>query len=546
MKQNIFIAALLAAMLAIAGCGGGSSSSTPPPPPPNNDDLGAAAQAISTAIADCPDAACVDGEIAKAEADGSGVSAEELATLKTAAEARKMAIANADSSLSESELAAAFQLADGLAGSEALQLGSFEINTTTAIPTSSADWKDHATANLPKGWEGKGWRDPNPEGSDGEEEDMRVWTENSLHISQNYVEFFQAKVQLGASAKLTAANKESGKNPLIAIDNDALTPEVRNVLPSFFFRRGFTYKAAAVKDDLDTVIPENMSRGELEGRFHGVPGIFVCTAGPCVKQVNPDDATELVAISTVADANKKANKSVSLFNADGKLRESLSIGDITFYPSAFDKDKTDVPALFAKKQNPDFLNFGVYWTTVINDGEVTAIRVDPFAGGGTKFKGTHLIVDSGTGKLTAKYEGVAAGTFVTTKINDDNDEEPTGYGGFSADANFTAVFSDDKDTLSGMITNFKKRADQAGKGDPVATWKVELSGDIESGKGSVTEDNFHAQFYGAPDTNPRQSNGHGYAPYGLVGTFEDSLEDGHVAGSFGAECIGSNCLKPNN
>ena len=533
MKQNIFIAALLAAMLAIAGCGGGSSSSTPPPPPPNNDDLGAAAQAISTAIADCPDAACVDGEIAKAEADGSGVSAEELATLKTAAEDRKIAIASADSSLSESELAAAFQLADGLAGSEALQLGSFEIDTQTAMPTSSADWKDQATANLPLRWEGKGWRDPNPEGSDGEEEDMRVWTQNGLYISEKYDVFFATTGRAGASGAADA----NGVISLINLTDTAITEEVRNVLPSFFFRRGFTYKAL-----FNTQNDGNPSNDEpawiLEGRYHGVPGVFVCGTTVCNQQLDGSGGF-------LADTDKE-KPSATLFDSDGKLRQS-TVNQITFIPSSFDKDETDVPALFAKKQNPNFLNFGVYWTTVINDGEVTAIRVDPFAGGGTEFGDTHLIVDSGTGKLTATYKGVAAGTFVTTKIDPEtNDEDPTGYGGFSADANFTAVFSDDKDTLSGTIENFRKRADQAGKGDPVATWKVELSGDIKAG--SVEEDNFHAQFYGET-TGKRQSNGHGYAPYGLVGTFEESIEHategGHVAGSFGAECRGTNCSANN-
>jgi len=37
MKQNIYIAALLAGMLALAGCGGGGSSSNEPPPPPADD-----------------------------------------------------------------------------------------------------------------------------------------------------------------------------------------------------------------------------------------------------------------------------------------------------------------------------------------------------------------------------------------------------------------------------------------------------------------------------------------------------------------------------
>ena len=533
MKQNFFMAALLAAMLVIAGCGGGSSSSSSETT--TTTETPKTKAEFSTAIGACTTEACVTGLITQIE--GSTLSDADKTELKSEADG-KIAMLDTDPSLTDSELAAAFQLADGLAGSEALQLGSFEINTTTAMPTSSADWKDHATANLPLRWEGKGWRDPNPEGSDGEEEDMRVWTQNDLYISEKYDVFFATSSgshRAGASGPAST----TGVISLDLTDDTKITEEVRNVLPSFFFRRGFTYNASFDHDNdgSDGTPTAPQPRWILEGRFHGVPGVFVCNVDPCNTQYVNGSALD------TADQTKK---SATLFDSEGKLRAGISEGGITFIPSNFDKDETDVPALFAKKQNPNFLNFGVYWTTVINDGEVTAIRVDPFAGGGTKFGDTHLIVDSGTGKLTATYKGVAAGTFVTTKIDPEtNDEDPTGYGGFSADANFTAVFSDDKDTLSGTIENFRKRADQAGKGDPVATWKVELSGDIKDG--GVEEDNFHAQFYGET-TDKRQSNGHGYAPYGLVGTFEESIEHategGHVSGSFGAECQGSNCIKP--
>ena len=61
MKQNIFIAALLAGMLALAGCGGGSSSTT------SDDDTTTtaaettetAAETISEAIAACETVDCV-------------------------------------------------------------------------------------------------------------------------------------------------------------------------------------------------------------------------------------------------------------------------------------------------------------------------------------------------------------------------------------------------------------------------------------------------------------------------------------------------------
>jgi len=206
-----------------------------------------------------------------------------------------------------------------------------------------------------------------------------------------------------------------------------------------------------------------------------------------------------------------------------------------------------VNAKWSKLHNPDFLNFGVYWNTEINDdGEVTTISVDPFAGGGQKYGNTEHIVRSGEGNLTAKYSGGAGGVYVRTETDANDDRMATGYGEFTADANFTAVFGTAKDTLSGEITNFKT---VSGNGaDANGSWKVELSGDIKGGV--VTEEEiFHAQFYGDvkrdKDGVPvRQSNGHGYAPYGLVGTFQSGgqLPDGHVTGAFGTECDGGNCV----
>ena len=51
-----------------------------------------------------------------------------------------------------------------------------------------------------------------------------------------------------------------------------------------------------------------------------------------------------------------------------------------------------------------------------------------------------------------------------------------------------------------------------------------------------------AQFHGTVNTEA-QSNGHRLAPYGLVGTFEHSFDSGYVAGAFGTECDGGNCVK---
>ena len=132
-----------------------------------------------------------------------------------------------------------------------------------------------------------------------------------------------------------------------------------------------------------------------------------------------------------------------------------------------------------------------------------------------------------------------------TATNENDDREATGYGEFGADARFTAVFGEslDEDTLSGTIRNFETLSKCDDCTGANSAWELEFSGDIVGGV--VTEDDFHARFQGAPATNPvRQSNGHGFAPYGLVGTFDssDQLPNGHVTGAFGTECDGNNCV----
>ena len=520
--------ALLAGALALAGCGGGSDAPTtpnPPPPPPPPGGTPVTLESATTAVNACGTDACVDGVVTGAAGD---LTAAELATLRSRADARKKEIADG-TPLTGLNVSAANQLADALAGSEALQLGSRHINPANAEPRGNVPWKEHATAGLPGGWAGEGWREPNPEGSSGEEQDMRVWTENPKHISQKYEAFFSeingiAFADRGVTAAPAPVNGAEGVVTLVDVNSAGFVdPGLREALPSNFFTSGWTYNADVFPDDTA------QAGWELRGSFHGVPGKFVCsTSARCSMQEDDDGNLE-----AGSDFTKPSVPLTTTGTADG----------IRFVPSNFDSDETDVPALFAKLANPNFLSFGVYWTTVIDDdGDVTALRVDPFAGGGVKYDQIANIVQSGTGNLKANYSGSAAGTYVRTIVNDDNDREATGYGGFSADANLTAVFGTSEDKLTGTISDFVRRNDQASAGAaPHSSWKVELEGDIEN-NGSVTSDSFHAQFHGAVNTDA-QSNGHRLAPYGLVGTFEHSFDSGYVAGAFGAECDGSNCVR---
>ena len=532
----------VAGALALAACGGGGGTTTVVDDNDNDDDDPVTLASATTAINACATAACVDGVVEGAEGD---LTAAQLATLGATADARKAAIA-AGTPLSGGDVAAANQLADALAGSEALQLGSRHIDLSIAEPRGNVPWtrldgkplqsvaNGQRIAGLPGGWEGKAWKEPNPEGSSGEEQDMRAWTENPKHISEKYEEFFKAANHTARGISNIVAADATGEGTLTLADANGFNSDQKAALPSNFFTSGWTRNKGNTPDTFTD------DTWELRGSFYGVPGKFVCPQAGVGTCFEGDPPADTVNVSKPIDAGTSASP------------VDLSSASITFVPSNFDADETDVPALFAKKANPDFLSFGVYWTTVIDDEDrVTALRVDPFAGGGEKYTATESIVLTGTGNLTANYSGSAAGTYVRTIVNDDNDREATGYGGFSASANLKAVFGTSKDTLTGTISDFKLRDDQASAGAaPNSSWEVSLKGDINAGVVDNNSGGFHAQFHGDLRRNKagdevRQSNGHGYAPYGLVGTFEHSFSDrsGHVAGAFGAECDGGNCVQ---
>ena len=519
MKQNIFMAALLAAMLVIAGCGGGSSSTGSGEGGGDNGGGSVTKEAISMKIEDCGDADCVEKAIQEAR-DG-GITGTELADLVAEAETKKGGFAPAGATaLAGLEKTQADELLDAIEGSEALPLESSHISEMTAELTNSETWKDGPSGTGPNigGWTGNSHHIPNPAGSSGRIQDIRYWTEGDVYLSQNYIAFFTSGkgVPLITSTGVTTTG-------VVTLPSTG-TPEARrdfnvNAVPSDFFTESWTWNVAN-------------SRWELKGDFVDVPGTFVLPnnsamviVGGSTQPADPTDPTQRTALPL----------------------PNTSVSNITFHPTDF-RETTKVDAKWAKLQNPNFLNFGLYWNTDVTDkDEVTSIQVDLFAGGGRKYQETRDIVLSGDGVLTATYSGGAAGLYVRTMTDDNDDRVATGFGEFTADANFEAKFAGSgKDTLSGTIGNFKK---VTGTGaDPDSAWEVKLSGDIANGEASDKGDTFNAQFYGnvAPE---RQSNGHHFAPYGLVGTFQSGVgtaaDGGQVSGAFGAECRGSNCTKQN-
>ncbi len=527
MKQNIFIAALLAAMLVIAGCGGGSSSTGTGGGEGGGDNGGGSVtkEEISKKIEACGDADCVDTAIQEAK-DG-GITGAELAALEDEANTRKAGFAPAGATaLAGLEKAHADELLDALQGGEALdpEVDSDIFNTQTGeLENADESWKDGPSGTGPDiggRWTGNSNHIPNPPSSSGRIQDIRYWTRNGKWLSQSWDEFFT----IGRGSVIT--------NNFDADSGEVTLPDVipstfdRRQVPSTFYTSAWKYNASA-------------NVWEFEGDYLDVRGTFVL-GGDIDLMVNVDGSPQSFNAGTSTEPTSIPLNGVD----DGELT------GIKFKP-ADEPEAAKVDAKWAQLTNPDFLSFGVYWNTDVDDtGKADAISVDPFAGGGREYTETGNVVISGDGVLTAKYSGGAAGLYVRTMIDDNDNRVATGFGEFTADANFTAKFAVGKDTLSGTIGNFKKVTGTGAGADPDSAWEVTLSDDIAAdGSAGSDDEGFHAQFHGRvtpkDGRSARQSNGHAWAPYGLVGTFQSAnqLDNGQVSGAFGAECDGVNCVR---
>ncbi len=520
---------------ALVGCGGSDSTTatttTTPPATPQTE-----AQKVTAAINGCGTLACVTTELAKIDGNAD-INGEERSAIETAAATKRTELQRAlgRTPLEDDALTAANELADGIAGSEALELDSTHISTSNAELADNEPWKK-GSGNSIKGWTARSYNIPNPEGSSGLTQDIRVWQENPVYLSQKYEDFFGEDGN-GASSISNAATV-TNLAPTLNLVDPLATAFNKSALPSDFRTRA--WKRILNDDGTAT------ASWELTGNFFDVLGKFVCDATNCSALSGQLDA---------ANALPKVTNSINAINANAAAENTLTafttITGLTFVPQSASVDEVDVDAKWAKLQNPNFLNFGMYWTTEVTDsGAVNSISVDPFAGGGKEFVDIANIVQTGEGILTASYTGGAAGIYVRTVTDENDDDIPTGYGGFTADANFTAKFGTSSDTLYGKIDNFAV-VNGEGAGAAPGDWTVSIGSSdkplsIGDASGSVTnsDGSFHAQFQGEPSTK-RQSNGHGYAPYGLVGTFQDSFDDGHATGAFGTECRGSNCVKQN-
>jgi len=287
-------AALLAGALALAGCGGGGNTVTPASGGNNgngagngdgNGDGNGGGNAITlasatTEIGDCTDAPCVDAVVEKAEG---ALTAADLETLRGTAAAKKTALA-APAPLNKLSKTAAEQLADALAGAAALRPGSQHIVTTNAELRANEPWKKGMGSSI-GGWEARSYNIPNPAGSSGRVQDIRVWQENEVYIRQLYREFFAAGNQGAKDGNIAGNVGAIGEVTLIDVNGSAFN---KATVPSNFYTAGFTWNSVA-------------GQWELRGDFYDVPGIFVCpdatpgcginTAGPgnTVDKKKPSD-----------------------------------------------------------------------------------------------------------------------------------------------------------------------------------------------------------------------------------------------------------------
>lgn len=146
--------------------------------------------------------------------------------------------------------------------------------------------------------------------------------------------------------------------------------------------------------------------------------------------------------------------------------------------------------------------------------------------------GLNYDADEGDTETKATYMGNAAGLSTIRAVDPlDGTSKVTSSGAFTADVELTATFRASSPTLSGMIDNFQGDATDAG-------WEVKLGAiaDISSGTGrGAIED----QFTGTDATNSGWSataygSGTG-RPKGFYGDFDSRFANGEVSGVYAAE-----------
>ena len=495
MNSNLKLlpAALLVAMLALAGCGGGSGDDTTPtdpppmPEPPANAledavDAQRAAAAASTMAADLLEAAVEAGAaLAAHDVDGSSQGAYDnvMTVLGTGAliEAQRMNAANAVEAIKGIDTSA--MSADAMARIASL-LESAEASLDEIVAIQEADGTGSLAATV-------------------------TAVKSGAAVDDSDSKIAQAKATLVSDAIALAIDPVTSG---ITTHDGTGAPDgkVMNVGASGMTFEQITGSArmAAAKigdftSDGTTALTDLTGGGTLGdttgAQYKGIPGSLICLSAAC----------------TVA--------------ADG----GAITGTVEFAPTSTTARyfQANVGGNYAVQTNA--ATYG-YWLGEDDAINLHAASLTPTSGTGA------LMWDRGTDAsddVEASYSGDAMG--YSHRTIGEGDDATTSSGEFTADVTLNATFAAAAadSTLTGSITGF------AGGAHVNPAWRVTLgnatrtdntfTGEVLNGsahgKQFASDGDWTAVGYGAADKNPS----------GFVGVFDASFADGEAAGVYNAD-----------
>ena len=482
MKQKIYIAALLAGMLALAGCGGGSSAG---PGSGSNGDTGTTQQELNAEVAklttelakDSPDSDMVT-TLRKAVDDllkGNLADGVTTADANQAIGAADRVIANATKAANASSMASAEKLVAAFADEDIFPndspYGSIRSETQVDVFTTGGK----AGTDSPGGWNVVAY------------EDTANGVKTEAHVYTNEGDPKQVDLDgLTGGDRLGFIDPSDADDP-VTVPNSVLTTDdnrPRIVSSEFTSRSGTTDHT-----ELDAF---TAGRVQYSGTYAGVSGHYVCSTG-CTVTVNGDG--EIVALTgwTFQATAKEADIKVAMDDAD-------------------------------------YLYFGWWKQTTTSTGVI------PMAGVfvGEKGSAFDAPIENGVSNVnlaaSATYTGDAVGLYSW----DDKVRETAHAGNFTAKAVLEADFDDDK--ITGTINGFRLNGGTTDPGwsvslhfnddddddpEPVTTWK----------SGSVEDKETGVWAYSMYDEKADASN----TPTTVIGQFRSQFHDtGNMVGAFGA------------
>ena len=287
-------------------------------------------------------------------------------------------------------------------------------------------------------------------------------------------------------------------------------------------------------DTPDDMTNNDGAASSVMGSFHGLPGTFACTSGPC--QIVP-----------VAGGGY------------------VTDGTWTFTPTvdANEPIEDELEALMVTIDDPDYMYIG-YWINRSTDamGDSTAEANVFFGGTVASQVATDGAAVDGYQDLEgqASYAGPATGAYVLKSFDERGTGTVTAAGQFTATANLTATFgapdtvaSVNHNAISGMITDFMANGEMID-----ADWSLDLqnanigatdgptdAAPMFSGMTQETDNMegdlgaWRGQLFGevTDDDVDTTDMDETIYPSGVAGEFTGHFQNGHVLGGFGAEYV---------